>query len=310
MGDWTSDSEPQLHRIASTLATVPDLDAAEHAYVHYLRHNAVERGVIDRQLADHWGVPAELGSRYVTLTAEGETDVFVRLVERGAAPDYRPLTTFGWNAFEIIVDDVHALSKSLEGSPFRTIGEPAPLQFMPSIIAMQVVGPGSECLYFTMESGDREASIIPPPSGFVGRTFIVVCAGKDFTPMLRWYGDRFDLRERPVRQSKVRVLQDAQGLGRDQCFELSAIGMRQRGNLLELDAYPTGQGYIAGPRPTPPGKLPLGNALVSVEVESIDAYSGDAIAAPIRRDDAVYRGRASCTIVGPAGELLELIEAA
>ena len=51
-------------------------------------------------------------------------DVFVRLVESPGVPGYRPLTTFGWNAFEIIVDDVFRLAKEIRSAPFEVIGEP------------------------------------------------------------------------------------------------------------------------------------------------------------------------------------------
>lgn len=309
MSDWTTFTDPQLLRIAATTASVPDLDAAEAGYADYLGFVAVERGALGADLVASWGRPGSAGARFVTMRAAGETDTFVRLVEAPAVAGYRPLTSFGWTAFEIIVDDVHALAARLATSPFEIIGAPRPLQFMPSIVAMQAVGPGGECLYFTMESGDRESSILPPPSGFVGRTFITVCAGEDFGAMLRWYVDRFALRERPVRQSKVDIIQRAQRLSSDETIELSAIGMRQRGNLLELDGYPVGAGRVAGPRPGDPKMLPPGNALVTLEIEQLASVAALAIAPPARHDGAIYAGRRSCTITGPAGELLELIEA-
>ena len=310
MNDWTSNSEPTLLRISAATVATPELERSQFCYSEFLNYRVVEHGILDRTTAASWGRPAMEGARYCALLPDGERDVFLRLVEAPGVPDYRALTTFGWSAFEIIVDDVHALTERLASSPFAIIGPPKPLQFMPSIIAMQVVGPAGECLYFTMESGDRLTSILPPPSGFVGRTFIVVCAGPDFHGMLKWYVDRFQLRERPVRNSKVAIVQRAQGLAPDQTIELSAIGMRQRGNLLELDGYPTGPGLIAGPRSHAPGSLPPGNAIVTVEVEDLDAHASQAILPPKRLSSVVYNGRRACTVVGPAGELLELVEAA
>lgn len=309
MNDWTSDSEPRLQRIVATTVGAPDLGAAERSYVGHLGYRVIDRHSLDPALAASWGVPDSAGARTLTLVAEGEEDTFVRLIERPALPGYQPLTTYGWNAFEIIVDDVHALHQQLIDSPFRIIGPPKPLQFMPSIVAMQVVGPGQECLYFTMECGDRETSILPPPGGFIGRTFIVVCAGPDFTKLLRWYVDQFALRERPVREGKVAIVQQAQGLDADHTMALSAIGMVQRGNLIELDGYPSGPGYVARPRPGAPGMLPPGNALVTLEVDDLAAYAPAALRPPHRRTEAPYLGRESCTLVGPAGELLELVQA-
>ncbi|QIG78849.1 VOC family protein [Stakelama tenebrarum] len=308
MSDWTTDTQPGLLRIAAVTTATPDMAASERAYCDYMGYRVVERSTVPQSLAESWDAPAAAGAAMVTLAPEGETDVFARLVETPAPPGYRPLTTFGWNAFEIIVDDVHTLAEKLTDSPFEIIGPPRPLQFMPSIVAMQVRGPANECLYFTMESGDRESSILPPPAGFVGRTFIVVVAGRNFDALLRWYVDKFELRERPVRQSKVAVIQAAQGLSPDQTVELSAIGMRQRGNLVELDAYPTGPGFPAAERPVIAGHLPPGNAVATFEVESIDPFAAEAIRSPGTRDEAVYRGRRSCVLRGPAGELVELIE--
>ena len=309
MNDWTTEAVPALLRIAATTTATPNIAATERIYADYLGLRTVERGEVGPSLAQGWGLPAAVGAPMVTMLPEGETDVFFRFVEAPAPAGYRPLTTYGWNAWEIIVDDVHALAARFPGSPFQVIGPPRPLQFMPSIVAMQVAGPANECLYFTMESGDRDSSILPPPSGFVGRPFIVVAAGAEFEPLLRFYVDNFELRERPVRQSKVQVIQDAQHLDRDHTIELSAIGMRQRGNLLELDAYPNGEGYIAGPRPRAQGHLPPGNAIASFEVENLQPYLHLAIAPPGTREEAVYAGRRTCTLPGPAGELVELIEA-
>ncbi|WP_145961016.1 VOC family protein [Sphingosinithalassobacter portus] len=309
MNDWTTDTQPGLLRIVAATTATPDIDASERVWCDYLGHRVVERGTVPAALAASWEAPASAGAPMVTLVPEGESDVFVRLVQTPAPRGYRPLTTFGWNAFEIIVDDVHALAERLADSPFEIIGPPKPLQFMPSIVAMQVRGPANECLYFTMESGDRETSILPPPAGFVGRTFIVVTAGWDFNALLRWYVDKFELRERPVRQSKVAVIQAAQRLDPEQTIELSAIGMRQRGNLIELDAYPTGPRFPAAPRPVIAGHLPPGNAIATFEVESLAPFAGEAIWPPARRDEAVYGGRQACVLRGPAGELVELIEA-
>jgi catechol 2,3-dioxygenase-like lactoylglutathione lyase family enzyme len=308
VSDWTTFTDPSLVRILTTTTATPDLGASERCYAEWLGFRTIERGWVDPSLARSWGAPAAAGTRFCTMVPQGDPDVFVRLVETPGIPGYRPLTTFGWNAFEIIVDDVHKLAEEIAHAPFEVIGAPRPLQFMPSIIAMQVVGPAGECLYFTMESGDRETSILPPPGGFVGRTFIVVAAGPDFPTMLRWYVDQFQLRERPVRQSKVQVIQQAQGLDPDETVFLSAIGMQQRGNLIELDGYPTGPGRIAGPRPRAPGHLPPGNAMVSFEVADLTPFVAMAITPPQPRSEAAYRGRRACTLLGPAGELVELVE--
>lgn len=308
MNDWTSDAQPDLQRIRAMTACVPNIAAAESCYADLLGYRVVESGRIDPELARRWGAPAAAGAAFRTLVPENEDDVFMRLVEAPAVPEYRPLTSFGWTAFEFIVDDVYRLADRLSASPFRHLSGPTPLQFMPSIVAMQVAGPGGECLYFTMESGDRNESILPRPSGFVGRPFIVVAAGADFDPMLRWYVDHFRLRERPVRQSRVPVLQRAQNLSIDHTVSLSAIGMAQHGNLIELDEYPTGEGFVAGPRPRLDGHLPPANAIVSFDVPSLAPYTALAQGPAAQSEGMCYGGRRSLVLTGPSGELIELIE--
>ncbi len=308
MNDWTSDTQPQLLRISATTATFPNIAVAECCYSELLGYRVLQRGRVDQALAQRWGAPATAGAAFCTLLPQNEDDVFIRLIEAPAVPDYSPLTSFGWTAFEIIVDDVYELANRLDDSPFQHLAGPSPLQFMPSIVAMQVVGPGGECLYFTMESGDRNESILPRASGFVGRPFIVVAAGSDFDPMLRWYVDHFRLRERPVRKSKVEVLQHAQNLSSDHAVSLSAIGMAQHGNLIELDEYPTGADFIAGVRPRLEGHLPPGNAIVSFEVASLSPFADLADGPEAISEGACYGGRRSLVLTGPAGELIELIE--
>lgn len=315
MNDWTSEAVPDLLRITCVTVAVPDLAVAEDAYRGLLKLEVAERGTVTADLAKAWGAPKSEDAAYVLLLPQNEDDVYFRLVETPHPEGYQPLTTYGWNAFEIIVDDVPALCERLEGSGFTLIGKPLPLNFMPSIVAMQVVGPASECLYFTMESGNRETSILPPPKGFVGRTFIVVVAGPSFPDMHRWWIEQFNLRERPVRQSKVHVLQQAQALDSEHTIELSAIGMRERGNLVEIDGYPNGarpEGgeYVAAPRPRVEGHLPPGNAIVTLEVENAAGWTDIATNDVQRFSSRLYGERDCVMIEGPAGEMIELVSAA
>lgn len=308
MADWTSTAAPRLSRFRMATMGAPDLDRLERCYVDWLGYRVRERGEISVSLAQSWGAPGVAGRRYVVLSSDGADDVHIRAVETDAVPGYRPLTTFGWNACEIIVDDVHALAARLRGSPFEILDGPNPLQFMPSIEAMQLIGPAGECLYLTMEGGNRATSILPSPRAPVDRPFIFVLAGADFTAMHRWYVDRFDLRQRPIRDARVRIIQRAQGLAPEESFPLTTLGLAEHGFLIELDGYPTGPGRVAGPRATAPGLLPVGNAMATFAVDDLDLVADIAIAPPMVRHGLGYDGGLSCTVFGPAGELVELVE--
>lgn len=308
MSDWTNTGDPRLTRFRFATIGAPDLAAIESQYGEWLGYRVRERGAVPTDLAESWGTPAMAGRPYVVMSTEGAADDYIRAVEITPVPGYRPLTTFGWAAFEIIVDDVYAVDARLRESAFEILAGPTPLQFMPSIVAMQVVGPAGECLYFTMESGDRETSILPRPRSLVDRPFIFVIAGSDFDALRLWYCDRFDLKRRPLRESKIRIVQQAQGLDADMIIHMTTAGLREQGYLIEFDAYPTGPGRVAGPRPHAPGELPPGCAMASFGVTDIGLVSDAAIAPPVARQGIGYDGRRSCTVVGPAGERVEFIE--
>lgn len=306
--DWTGDAQPRLSRFVGATMGAPDLAAFEAAYVDWLGYRVRERGVVDAALAASWGLPAMTGRPFVTLSSEGADDVFIRAVETMPVAGYRPLTTFGWNACEIIVEDVQAMAAHLAASPFERIDGPHPLQFMPSICAMQLAGPAGEILYLTCETGDRATSILPSPRAAIDRPFILVLAGGDFEAMVGWYRDRFDLRPRPVRDARVRIVQRAQGLADDEGFPLTTLGLAEHGFLIELDGYPTGPGRVAGPRPAGPGMLPPGNAIASFRIDDIALVADVAITPPAVRSGLGYGGGRSCAVIGPAGELIEFVE--
>lgn len=307
MTDWTSHGDPLLTRFRFVTVGASDLDASERDY-RGLGYGVRERGTIAPGLAAGWGAPGMTGRRYATLGTTGTPDDYIRLVETDPVPGYRALTTFGWAAFEIIVEDVQAVRARIAASAFTVVGEPRPLQFMPSIVAMQVVGQAGECLYFTMESGDRAASILPRPLSPIDRPFILVVAGPDFDALRGWYCDLFDLRRRPLRDSRIALIQAAQGLAPDTITRMTTAGLREHGYLIEFDEYPAGPGLIAGPRSCVPAMLPPGCAMASIATVAMDRVAPLAIAPPARRDELGYDGRLACTVRGPAGELIEFIE--
>ncbi len=303
----TAAAEPQLQRIS--MATVPtsDLEAFEQRYSRWLGYRVRERGQISKALAESWGAPQLADRRYILMSANGHPEVYVRAVEAPRVPGYVPMTTWGWNGIEIIVDDPVALRETFRGSPFRIIGEPKGLNSYPSIVAFQVVGPDDEVLYLTAETGDRSTSTLPRPNGDVGRVFIMVLAGPDIDALLNWYGKRFSMQHGPARQVPVGVVQRAQGLAADETIGLGLIRLTEHGNLIEFDGYSPS---TSGPRPFVAGELPPGIAMTSFVVPDLDALDLPLIAPPARYEGGAYAGRRSAVLRGPTGELVELIEAA
>ena len=290
---------PKLKRFKIATIAVPDVDAIEPLYNDWLGYAVVERGTVPNDLAASWGAPKSGGRPYIVMQPESGTDVFIRAVEIDPVPEYKAMTTWGWNAIEIICDDPDAAYDKLIDSPFTHLGGPAGLTNYPSIRATQFKGVAEDVLYLTAETGDRTNSLLPRPGAFVGRIFIMVVAGPDIQALQDFYADAFDMERGPIRNSPVDLINVAQGLPLGSERPLTTLRLAQHGNLFELDGY----GDHTGPRSNNDGQLPPGVAITSVTTENLDDIDLDFITEPV----ATPYGRA-VTVIGPAGELLELIE--
>lgn len=297
-------AEPLLQRFRVATIAAPDLGKVERDYGRWLGYSVRERGKVSPALAASWDAPRAAGRPYLLLGSDSHPDVFIRAVRTPAVKGYRPLTTYGWNSIEIVVDDTDATYERFRGSPFAVIGEPANLKGYPSIRAFQVEGRSGEVLYLTSETGDRSRSPLPAPGGPIGRVFIMVLAGPDIQAMVDWYSGSFGLAAGTIRPSPIGVVQRAQGLPPDHGTPLTTMRLAQQGNLFELDGYTP----PATARPRRPGELPPGVAITTVSVRSLDALRIPFIAPPAVHDGLAYGGRRSATARGAAGELLEIVE--
>lgn len=290
---------PKVNRFKIATIGAPDLSAIEPLYKDWLGYVVVERGTVPSDLAASWGAPKSGGRPYIVMQPESGTDVFIRAVEINPVPGYKAMTTWGWNAIEVIVDDPDALYEKLTDSPFTLLDKPAGLKNYPSIRATQFKGPAEDVLYLTAETGDRTNSLLPRPGAFVGRVFIMVVAGPDIQALQDWYADTFNLERGNINNSPIALINRAQGIPEDSERPITTLRLKNHGNLFELDGY----GDHTGPRPRNEGELPPGVAMTSVTVDSLDDINADFLTKPV----AAY-GTRTATAVGPAGELLELIE--
>ncbi len=297
-------AEPQALRFRAATVTTPDLRAFERDYVALLGYRVRERGRVARSLATSWGTQRMQGRRYVLMSSDAAPEVVIRAIETRPTPNYRALTTHGWNAIEVVVKDPDTLRGRVGNTPFKVIGEPEFLGGYPTIRAFQVLGTSAEVLYLTAETGDRSRSPLPDPGGEVGRIFIMVLAGPDIHALNSWYAEKFNLTAGVVNDRKVGVLTRAQNLAPNQTVPLTTLRFAQQGNLIELDGYPA----TSGPRPVRRGELPPGIAIVTIGVRNLDALPLRYLQAARRHEGPLYRGQRSATVRGPANELLELVE--
>lgn len=299
---FAQETKTLLSRIKMATIGAPSVDAVERWYTTWLGYVVVERSTVSAEMAKSWGTPNSAGRPFILMQSSAKDDVYIRAVEVDPVPGYKAMTTWGWNAIEIICDDVDALYEKLKTSAFTHLAGPANLMGgTSSIRAVQYKGPAEEVIYLTCETGDRSKSTLPLPRGPVDRPFIMVLAGNDLDEMDRFYTKAFRLKDNGFRfTSTGGLISMMQGRPDDEVYNLGLLRLNEKGNNIELDEYPAD----TGPRPSAEGQLPPGCAMTTFNCEDLDATGIDYIAAPITE----YGGKRSVTFIGPTGELTELIE--
>lgn len=290
-------------RIIGGLATVPDLDASIADYRDRLGLKLVEHGALPRDLAMSWGCAGNAGAAFATFAPSSGTPCHVRLVEQPLDPAFVPTRTFGWAAFEITVQDVFGWPAKLAGSGFKIIGPPREIPGLPYFVAMQMLGRGREMIYLNEVRQDTPTSDLARPGSPVDHIFIVILASPDRAAAMAWYADKLGLAEGSTYAIPYTMINKAFALPDS---HLTSLSMAQNGRMpvIEIDDYPAG----ATPRAQRHAMLPPGNALVTIAMNTLDGRGIDWIAPPVVRTGPFYAGRRAATVIGPAGELLELVE--
>ena len=282
-------------------ATTPDLDAALADYRDTLGLTFVEQGQVDAGLAQAWGADGTAGARYAILQPRSGAASFIRLVEQPLPAAFVPTRTYGWAAFELTVQDVFGWPERLAASAFEIVGPPREIPGLPYFVAMQMLGRGRELIYLNEVRSNTPTSDLPRAQSPVDRIFIVILACVDRPAALDWYRTRLNLDIGADYTIPYTMITRAFGLPDDY---LSTITMAQKGRMpiVEVDGYPE----AATVRHVDAGRLPPGNAIVTLAVDRLPELEW--IATPSVRSGAVYAGRLSATAVGPAGELLEVVQ--
>ena len=291
--------------VAATIC-VADLDSAVALYRGALSYEMADRGAVPDGLAQSWGAPTVAGRRYAVLRPHSGAPGWLRLIEAPPVPGYRPLASLGWSAIEILVADPGALAERLKAWPLTVIGPPAALRSFPEITAMQVIGPHGEVLYLTDVGAAAHSSDLPVVSGEVDRVFIVVLAVQDFQRALTFYGAHFAAEAGAPHERGIYFEGPGYGVPAP-ASPYRMTTMRLAGqSLIQLDEY----SHDAPLRPAPPGGLPAGVAIASFAVRSLDDFVEQGLASAVTVKTPPYDGRRAITLRGPAGELIELVEAA
>ena len=285
-----------------TIATA-DVAASVALYDRFLGYQLVAQGPVGAALSAVWNLP-QLARRQCALLRPGSgANTFIRFVESQAPPDYAAFCHFGWNAAEIMVQDTDAVAAQLAGSAFKLIGPPANLSFTDKIRAMQVLGPSGESLYLTSFKAKMAEFDVPEARSFIDEVFIVILGGASTASINDFYHAHLRTDKAASMNAVISVLSRAQGLPADTKHELAAIQLAGK-SYIEADAMPAG----TKPRHTLPGELPPAISLVSFAVDSLANTQLQWLAAPQILPQAPYFNHPVAVAIGPAGELIELIE--
>ena len=291
---------------ASTLC-VQSLEKSRSLYCNVFGYKAIENGKIDEQTAETWGAKKTEGLPYTLLQPESKSNVFLRLIENPKLTPNPPLRTFGWSAIEICTQDTLAIHAKLLSKPFEIIGPPKPLDGMPQIFPMQILGPDNEVIYLTEIRENFDEFDLPRANSLVDRLFILVMGCKDRVLTGNWLAHTLELKDNPPMKLAYTMLSKAYGMARQTQHTISTL-QHERDLFLQIDQMPK----AAVTRPQAPHHLPSGIAIGSFHHPDFDhvlSCAGKAlISDPQILTGQMYAGKRSVTLKSPDGTLIEIIE--
>jgi hypothetical protein len=282
-----------LGAIRSVTVSSPDLDAMEHAYGALLDYRVISRGQVSAGQATAWGASELEGTPALVMRPAAADDFEFRFIQQPIDPEYIPLTDYGWNASEIIVQNVDAMAARIAAAddcPFEVVGEPRNLSFSDDIRAMQIRGPASEIVYLTEFKNPVPGLSVPTARSAVDRTFIVILGGGSMDELQDFYNQNFGVPRAPVVESRITMLSKALGASIETLYPIAAMALEGE-SLIEADEMPA----QVGPRKRAPGFLPPGIAIVSFDCNTIPAAATAIDGQPER-----------FSMHGPTGEIIEL----
>jgi hypothetical protein len=294
--------DPMLKEIALITITVSNLSQVEQAWQAHFDYRTVERGEVTAALANHWQAPKMAGAPYILMQPSNAAPAYVRLIGDASVSDYRPMTSHGWNATELLVTDTDRIAAGMADSAFKVIGAPRPLWDGPDAPrVMQALGAGNELLYLTTNKQAMVGLGLDDSMPLVERPFIMVAGGPSMKDFRAFYSDVLGLKMDAPLAFPITMVSKANDLPLDTTYGLAVINLSP-GYLLEVDELPA----AIGPRPVARDRLPPGIAVVSFTADQqVDTLTW--LKAPAPLTESPYNGRDVGLLRGPAGELIEVI---
>jgi hypothetical protein len=280
---------PRLGPVVCCVLITADLDAGVSAYCNWLWQSVSSRFRLDDASAQAISYPELAGARAASLANRCGRE-WLLIIEDPKAKPRSALSTHGWLAQEILVEDVDSLVASLNNSPFTVLRPPANLDVSDKIRASQLRGPAGEILYLTQLKGPVPPFDLPECTAPVDHLFIPVLSTPDREASLAGYaalsgneGLSFDTR--------ISVVNQELGLPLEQRHPVATLQLRGQA-LIEID-------QIARTEPAPTGVC-LGTAAI--------VFASEAAAGPaaIRPANGAFNNMILTPHTGIAGERFAL----
>lgn len=305
-----------IQRLLLETMVVPDLHGARTAWTDELGWEAVAQAETDEPFAKLWGLHRPAHPRFAILRAPGSTGGHVRLLEGPAGGRPALVDQAGLFNAEMMSRDVDALYERVKGSAeFRPVSAPRTYDLRETGAAVSrsfaTRLPGGGSVFFTQLLEAPTPRVLPTTPHLAGPVFNGAVATDDQKRVEAFYEGvlgmtrRFDMR---IDQKEV---SEVLGLSAHRPFRM-VVFKGEGDGLVELDVH---EGTLVRPAAPPEGQLAFGNAGLTLETGDFRNLVARASAAgALRREGGripgpPYHGRRAAILEGPAGEVIEVVEA-
>jgi catechol 2,3-dioxygenase-like lactoylglutathione lyase family enzyme len=314
-------SNPQIdfRGLLMVTATVPDAEAAARIWCGATEQIIFARGAIEPQLASLWDVAAATHERGVVVGAVGADRGYLRLVSTDIA-DYRHALQEGKApagplGFEFLSRDVDEAVVCLRNAGFEVIGGPLDFDNGPAgggfARAARIVAPGGYTLLINTIKRVPAPRTLPRTELLLGGGWNAIITAADRPAVECFYGRTLGMTalfDGVLDQDSIR---ETNRFPPGWAFEMLVYGAGAPMQMIENEIHPAGHLYAPA---RAPGRLPRGNAIVTLLVGSLDPLivraedAGIAVRGPVRPDAFPYAGRRVAALDGPNGEMIEFVE--
>lgn len=280
-----------LGPIALSTVVCKDIDSSIHFYRKFGARVDLRYVLGEQQRAQLFAEAKITNSALVTSESNNH---IARLIEVPSAQTSPCLRHRGWMALEIATNAVDYLGNYLKHDNIH--GEPQYLDFSDKIKAMQIEGFANEMLYLTQVKDAVPPFDLPLPHAVFDGIFIVVLSSKDREFSANFYqelGGNSPL----LSETKITVVNKAFNIDGQTKHPIAIVQLYDQ-SLIEIDQIDMAVSYESD-------ALTTGIRAVSFFHDSVDIISSNYNVNIYQ--DSVYSKNA-CTIQGPDGEQIELIE--